>query len=106
MKTRTCRYIFILLLISLLCPVAWGQNRKNSKPKEKAPLLSGIGVGIDLCGLVMKAAGAKFANMEISGRVGLKEKFFPIFEILHTLWRGDHKCIQHPGTLLAYRYGL
>lgn len=91
MKTRTCRYIFILLLISLLCPVAWGQNRKNSKPKEKAPLLSGIGVGIDLCGLVMKAAGAKFANMEISGRVGLKEKFFPIFEM------GIGDCTRYGG---------
>jgi len=75
------RFISILLLISLVSPGVWGQNRKNNAPKEKAPLLSGVGVGIDLCGLAMKGVGARFANMEICGRVGLKEKFFPIFEI-------------------------
>ena len=74
------RFICILLLISLVSPNTWGQNKKNA-PKEKAPLLSGIGVGVDLCGLAMKGVGARFANMEICGRVGLKEKFFPIFEM-------------------------
>ena len=44
-------------------------------------MLSGVGVGIDICGFAMKAVGARFANMEISGRIGLKEKYFPIFEI-------------------------
>ena len=91
MKTRTCRYISILLLISLLCPTAWAGNKKNSKPKEKAPLLSGVGVGIDICGLAMKAVGARFANMEISGRIGLKEKYFPIFEI------GIGDCTRYGG---------
>jgi len=75
------RFISILLLISLVSPNIWGQNKKDNAPKEKAPLLSGVGVGIDLCGLAMKGVGARFANMEICGRVGLKEKFFPIFEI-------------------------
>lgn len=91
MKMRTCRFISILLLISLLCPAVWGQSRKDNKPKEKAPLLSGVGVGIDICGLAMKAVGARFANMEISGRVGLKEKFFPIFEI------GIGDCTRYGG---------
>ena len=75
------RFICILLLISLVSPHIWGQSKKNNEPKEKAPLLSGIGVGVDLCGLAMKGVGARFANMEICGRVGLKEKFFPIFEM-------------------------
>ena len=75
------RFIYILLLISLVSPNVWGQSKKDNAPKEKAPLLSGMGVGIDLCGLAMKGVGARFANMEICGRVGLKEKFFPIFEI-------------------------
>lgn len=91
MKTRTCRFISILLLISLLCPTAWAGNKKDSKPKEKAPLLSGVGVGIDICGLAMKAVGARFANMEISGRIGLKEKYFPIFEI------GIGDCTRYGG---------
>ena len=75
------RFISILLLISLVSPALWGQSKKDKQPREKAPLLSGVGVGIDLCGLAMKGVGARFANMEICGRVGLKEKFFPIFEI-------------------------
>jgi hypothetical protein len=75
------RFISTLLLISLFSPLALGQSKKKAAPKEKAPLLSGVGVGIDVCGLAMKAVGARFANMEICGRVGLKEKFFPIFEM-------------------------
>jgi hypothetical protein len=71
--------------------MAWGQNRKNNAPKEKAPLLSGVGVGVDICGLAMKAVGARFANMEVCGRVGLKEKFFPIFEI------GIGDCTRYGG---------
>ena len=92
MKMKTCRFISILLLISLLCPTAaWAEAKKDSKPKEKAPLLSGAGVGIDLCGLAMKGVGARFANMEISGRLGLKEKYFPIFEI------GIGDCTRYGG---------
>ena len=91
MKMKTYRFISILLLISLLCPVAWGQSRKDNKPKEKAPLLSGVGVGVDICGLAMKAVGARFANMEVSGRIGLKEKYFPIFEI------GIGECTRYGG---------
>ena len=87
MKMRTCRFISILLLISLLCPMAWAQGRKDNKPKEKAPLLSGVGVVIDICGLAMKAVGARFANMEVSGRVGLKEKFFGNTDLDITLAR-------------------
>lgn len=88
---KTYRFISILLLISLLCPVAWGQGKKGNSTQEKAPLLSGVGVGIDICGLAMKAVNARFANMEVSARIGLKEKYFPIFE----LGMGD--CTRHGG---------
>ena len=85
------RFICILLLISLASPIVLGQNKKNNASKEKAPLLSGVGVGVDLCGLAMKGVGARFANMEVCGRVGLKEKFFPIFEI------GIGDCTRYGG---------
>jgi hypothetical protein len=85
------RFISILLLISLFSPLAWGQDKKSNAPKEKAPLLSGVGVGVDICGLAMKAVGARFANMEVCARVGLKEKFFPIFEI------GIGDCTRYGG---------
>jgi len=85
------RFIYILLLISFLPSLAWGQGKKDNKPKEKAPLLSGVGVGVDICGLAMKAVGARFANMEISARIGLKEKFFPMFEI------GIGECTRNGG---------
>ncbi|MBR4644744.1 MAG: hypothetical protein IKO73_06290 [Bacteroidaceae bacterium] len=89
---RIFRFISILLLMLIsLASVAWGQSRKKDAPKEKAPLLSGVGVGVDLCGLAMKGVGARFANMEICGRVGLKEKFFPIFEI------GIGDCTRYGG---------
>ena len=32
---KTYRFISILLLISLFYPIAWGENRKDNKPKEK-----------------------------------------------------------------------
>lgn len=88
---RTCRFISILLLISLLPCTAFGKSKKDTTPKEKAPLLSGAGVGIDICGFAMKGVNARFANMEICGRLGLKEKFFPIFEI------GIGDCTKHGG---------
>ncbi|MBO7067377.1 MAG: hypothetical protein J6W52_01680 [Bacteroidaceae bacterium] len=85
------RFISILLLISLCSQTVWGKDKKDETPKEKAPLLSGVGVGIDICGLAMKAVGARFANMEVCARVGLKEKFFPIFEI------GIGDCTRYGG---------
>lgn len=71
--------------------MVWGQNKKEKTPREKVPLLSGVGVGIDVCGLAMKAVGARFANMEVCGRVGLKDKFFPIFEM------GIGDCTRYGG---------
>lgn len=77
MKRQTiCRYCCILLLCSF-CVQATAQE----KPKEKAPLLSGIAVSADLVGFAMKAFGAKFANMEVGARINLYDKFFPAAEL-------------------------
>lgn len=99
---KTYRFIFTLLSSLLLCTPALGQQPqtpvnpaetagKNDtvqvaipqlKPgEEKAPLLSGIAVLVDLCGLAMKGVDAKFANMEAALRLNFKEKYFPIFEM-------------------------
>lgn len=72
-----CRFTCFLLLISLFCASLHAQE----KQKEKAPLLSGIAVGADVVGFAMKAVGAKFANMEVSARINLYDKYFPIAEL-------------------------
>ncbi len=46
-----------------------------------AKFINGFGVGIDGVGLIMKAAGGRFANMEVMGRLNLLEKYFPIVEL-------------------------
>lgn len=50
-------------------------------PKEKIPLLAGVAVSADLCGLFMKVTNSRFANMEAACRLDFKEKYFPIFEM-------------------------
>lgn len=47
----------------------------------KAPPLSSVSVGVDVVGLVQKAAGAKFANMEAMAQVGIRGRYFPTVEI-------------------------
>ena len=69
----------LVLLIGLICVPLHAQNQE--KPKEKAPLLSGIAVSADVVGFAMKAVGAKFANMEVSARINLYDKFFPVAEL-------------------------
>ena len=50
-------------------------------PKEKVPLLAGVAVSADLCGLFMKVTNSRFANMEAACRLDFKEKYFPVFEM-------------------------
>ncbi len=52
-----------------------------SPKNKKAPLFSGIAVSGDFVGFSMKAIGAKFANMEVAGRLNFREKYFPIVEL-------------------------
>lgn len=49
--------------------------------QEKIPLLAGVAVSADLCGLFMKITNSRFANMEAACRLDFKEKYFPIFEL-------------------------
>jgi len=57
------------------------QVQEAITPKEKVPVLAGIAVSADLCGLFMKVANSKFANMEAACRLNFKEKYFPVFEL-------------------------
>lgn len=41
----------------------------------------GVSVSADIVGFVMKSMGADWANMEISAKLNLKEKYFPVVEI-------------------------
>ena len=96
--SRTYRFISILWISLLGHPVAAQQPQATpqvtvettndtvkvslqSLPPEKAPLLAGAAVSVDICGLAMKGVGAKFANMEAAARINFKEKYFPLFEI-------------------------
>lgn len=51
------------------------------KKEKKTPFISGAAVSVDMCGLIMKAMGSRFSNMEASARLNFKEKYFPIFEL-------------------------
>ena len=80
-RRKTYRYIFWLLIsLGINLPIAAQKNEKVSSA-EKAPLLGGVAIGADLCGLSMKAIGAKFANIEVMGRFNLREKYFPTVEL-------------------------
>ncbi len=81
---RIYRYIYILLIsfFSVAAVNAEDEKGKVAAPEmEKMPLLSGFAVSADLVGVSMKLVGARFANMEIAGKLNLKEKYFPVFEI-------------------------
>lgn len=96
--SKTYRSIFILWISLLTASVLAQQPQampeisvasKNDTVKvsiqpgtpEKVPLLAGVAVSVDICGLAMKGVGAKFANMEAGARINFKEKYFPIFEM-------------------------
>ena len=74
-----CRYICILLLISL-APFSL-QAKKPKQKVEKAPLFGGVAVSADFVGFAMKAVGAKYANMEVGARINIRDKYFPVGEL-------------------------
>lgn len=61
------------------------QPRRGIKwegPKEeKIPFLAGFAVSTDLVGWVMMASGSTFSQVEIAGRLNLKERVFPLVEL-------------------------
>ncbi|MCQ2196860.1 MAG: DUF6048 family protein [Bacteroidaceae bacterium] len=80
---RIFRYICILaisLLTTLPC-VAKKSKYRIEKEMPPAKFLNGFGVGIDGVGLGMKVTDARFANMEVMGRINFLEKYFPIVEL-------------------------
>ena len=60
---------------------------KPSKPKKVRPF--GIAVGADLVGVGMRLAGCDWRQMEVLGRINIKDKYFPIFEM--GLGEADHE---------------
>lgn len=80
---RILRYICILAISLTTCLPTSAKKSKYRLEKEmpEAKLINGFGVGIDGVGLIMKAAGGRFANMEVMGRLNLLEKYFPIVEL-------------------------
>lgn len=58
-----------------------GAKKWVGPEKEKIYFISGFGVSADVVGLVMKVAGSTFSQMEIAGRLNIREKVFPIFEL-------------------------
>ena len=58
-----------------------GAKKWDGPEKEKIYFISGFSASIDVVGFVMKAAGSTFSQMEIAGRLNIKERVFPIFEI-------------------------
>lgn len=85
------RYISLLLLSLAALTVAGQEPEPQAAEGGKMPWISGAAVSADLVGVSMKLVGARFANMEIAGRINIKEKFFPIFEI------GIGDCSRHGG---------
>ena len=88
-RPLTCRFtcvdfsLFRRLLILLLISLAFASlhAQQQEKQQEKAPLFSGVAIGADVVGFAMKAMNAKFANMEVSARINLCDKYFPVAEL-------------------------
>ncbi len=77
-RQKIYKYIYLLLISLAVLPVAAQQKAPS---KQKAPFFSGIAVSADLVGFMMKAMGAKFANMEVAARLNIREKYFPVAEL-------------------------
>lgn len=58
-----------------------GAKKWVGPEEEKIYFIAGFGVSADVVGFVMKAAGSRFSQMEIAGRLNIREKIFPIFEL-------------------------
>lgn len=80
-RQRIYRFIFIVLISLGATSVQAKEKDKETNPLEQAPLFGGVAVGGDIVGFAMKAVNAKFANMEVCGRLNFKEKYFPICEL-------------------------
>ena len=80
---RTSRFICTLLLSSLIAIPACAKTSKYRVEQEMPPakVLNGMGVGVDMVGFGMMLTNARFANMEVNGRLNILEKYFPVVEL-------------------------
>ena len=92
MKRQNIFRSTFILAISLLCLTVSAQKGNGEEaPKlpgkpsnliaDNAPVFGGVAVSADLVGFAMKAVNARFANMEVAGRLNFCEKYFPIVEL-------------------------
>ena len=58
-----------------------GAMKWEEPKKEKLYFFSGFAVSADIVGFAMKAMGSRFSQMEIAGRLNIREKIFPIVEL-------------------------
>lgn len=81
--TLQLRWIYVLLLglLPLMDMEAKVSKYRLEIPAPEAHFFNGFGVGVDGVGFGMKLTNARYANMEILGRVNLLEKYFPIVEL-------------------------
>lgn len=76
------RSLLPIIMLTFLPSTLWAESKYRLEiPAPPAKFLNGIAVGVDGVGFGMKAAGARFANMEILGRINLLEKYFPVVEL-------------------------
>lgn len=71
---------FAVMLMLTLSSMAQSKYRIEATAPP-AKMLNGIAVGVDGVGFGMKIAGARYANMEVFGRLNLYEKYFPVVEL-------------------------
>lgn len=81
MYTNMKRLSLILLTLTFVLGMTAQSKYRMEVPAPPAKLINGFGVGVDGVGFGMKIAGARYANMEILGRLNLLEKYFPIVEL-------------------------
>ena len=82
-KERIYAYICILL-ISLLPAVANAKDKTTGEENliaDNAALFGGVAVSADFVGFSMKLLDSKFANMEVSARLNILDKYFPVAEL-------------------------
>lgn len=64
-------------------------NALGKKSEKKVHFINGFGVGADFVGLVQKATGSDWSQMEVLARMNIKERYFPVFEL--GLGEADHE---------------
>lgn len=75
------RHLLLALLLAVPAVARSQSKYRLEVPAPPAKLINGVAVGVDGVGFGMKLASARFANMEVIGRLNMLEKYFPIVEL-------------------------